>query len=664
MPSKSKSLPLFRPGNSDKKIPSLRSISRLGSFTDKLSSSPSSTRTHSPSTSVSSTSSTSSDDDLIDDILQVRRALDLFLDSRIQEAENILQEKPDSMYYSLGLSFILFLKCMMTFQQCDVQTTLSSLKKTIQLAGALRKPGGWFGHITTWMKGSSNLDHIKSMTRVERHAELVYAEAYLLKALLSMIHDESVMGFLRESLSIRSSYTTYCNLEKYVDFVKQEAAEGKDISTYGLDDHFTSGVALGIGCFNIILSLLPSSVIKVAEFIGFSSDRSHGLAVLESIGGWDELGDDEMPESQGPDEGLRRQLCDMVLIMYHIVLSKMMPLSQVNEPFAEKVLSYNLKLYPSGVFFLYLNGRLLTSKRQLEKAKAQYDQAIQTQKDWKQLQHMCYWELGVISFVEKNWQKSYDIYHKLCDESNWSKAVYTYLKAVSLYLIAQSLSEEEEHDKKKELLDRVDELMGQVESSKQKIAGKSIPMEKFVSRKSRKFLSQKYLLMPDLEILNAFTAFDFMPHAILSKNLDVINEEIEKLPGRKNHENFDDDLCLAYYLRALTARSLLEQENAKNDAGHLHRIHQESIQQVLDHANRIRLDHYIYYFSRYENARLLMLDKKYEEAEKEIQVILTANDTGKYNMGAGPHAKNKYSLANALVFKCHNCLMRIQNTSP
>lgn len=226
----------------------------------------------------------------------------------------------------------------------------------------------------------------------------------MLKALVSIIHDESIVSFLREGLNIRSSYNTYRTLEKYIDMVQEEAAAGKDITSYQLDDHFTSGVALGIGCFNIILSLLPTTVVKVAEFMGFSSDRDHGLQVLESIGAWEDYRDnDKRPiadHSLMKDEGLRRQLCDMVLICYHIVLSKMIPLPNIDQDFAMKILDYNLALYPSGVFFLYFSGRALASKSELSKAKDQYEKAIHIQQDWKQLQHICYWEVGLKS--EKN----------------------------------------------------------------------------------------------------------------------------------------------------------------------------------------------------------------------------------------------------------------------
>lgn len=37
--------------------------------------------------------------------------------------------------------------------------------------------------------------------------------------------------------------------------------------------HFESGVKMGIGTFNLMISLLPGRVIKLLEFIGFSGDK-------------------------------------------------------------------------------------------------------------------------------------------------------------------------------------------------------------------------------------------------------------------------------------------------------------------------------------------------------------------------------------------------------
>ncbi|KAI8088521.1 hypothetical protein BDF21DRAFT_378735 [Thamnidium elegans] len=609
---------------------------------------------------------------LLEDIKEVRLAMDLFLNSRIPEAEKILEPKRYStLYHSLGHSFVLFLKSVMTFQHTDIEDAIEALKETIQLADAFRKKNSsWLGNITSWVKGIS-VHEVWEMSRLHRHAELIYAESYLLKALLCIIHDESFVSFLREGLHVRASYNTYKTLQKFLNHVREQASQGKDVSECGVDDHFTSGVSLGVGLFNLIISLLPSSVMKVVEFIGFTSDRTYGMEILEAVGGWEDYAGlplTELPPDQEPNEGLRRQFCDMALMLYHIILSKLIPLSDVNEDLSDRVLAYSLKLYPDGVFFLYFSGRQLVARNQLVEAKNQYQKAIDTQKDWKQLQHMCYWELGLINLLQQNWQESLDCYTTLHKESNWSKAVYTYLQAISLFVLATN-DDTKTPEEKEKLAKEAGEMMVKVTSAKQKIAGKSIPLEKFVARKARKFIAQNNrLLFPDLEALNAFSAFDFMSIDLLHNNLERTTKEIYRLTHETKHEevlNYYDDLCLSHYMRSMVLRLLIDQVKDASTETKVNwkRLHKESIRCVMENAKKVQLDHYIYYFTRYEEARMLIIDQEYQKAKDIVQSIIKSSDKGQFNVGAGPHAKNKYSLENTILFKCHNCLTEIQALS-
>lgn len=297
--------------------------------------------------------------------------------------------------------------------------------------------------------------------------------------MLQIIYDESFVGFLREGLKMRASHGVYKVLEKYMLHVQEEASLGKDVTEYGLDEHFASGIAFGMGCFNLVLSMLPNIVLKLAEFVGFTGDRDVAMFYFRSVGGWDDMAPGaldrgELPEQQGPEEGLRRQFCDMMLLLYNIVLSKLAPLSHVDEPLADAVLKYNLTLYPDGIFFLYFSGRQLSSKKQLDQAKEQYHRAISMESSWKQLHHICYWELGLISLLQQDWKLAQQHYTLLNLESNWSKAVYTYVQGLSLYMYALELPPGE---KRSQLLGKVNDLMARVTKAKQKIAGKSIFVE-------------------------------------------------------------------------------------------------------------------------------------------------------------------------------------------
>lgn len=63
--------------------------------------------------------------------------------------------------------------------------------------------------------------------------------------------------------------------------------------------------------------------------------------------------------------------------------------------------------------------------------------------------------------------------------SRWSKAVYAYFKAASLLMNGDSKD--------------VQDLMEKVPTYKQKIAGKSLMIEKFVIRKARKYALQVHI---------------------------------------------------------------------------------------------------------------------------------------------------------------------------
>ncbi|KAI8968137.1 hypothetical protein BDB01DRAFT_726650 [Pilobolus umbonatus] len=606
-----------------------------------------------PSISVTNQEFELAEENLYSDIQEVRQCMDLFLNSRIPEAEAILEPKQHStLYHSLGISFILFLKSMMTFQHTDIQAAINSLKKTVQVADSLRKKNsGWLGNLASWVKGLSIQD-LHSMSVLNRHAELVYAESYLLKALLCIIHDESFVSFLREGLHVRSSYSTYKLLQRYLLQAQADALEGREIDSYGLDDHFVSGVTFGFGLFNLMISLLPGTIMKVVEFVGFTCDREMGLQVLEQAGGWETyrgLPITEIPPAQLPDEGLRRQFCDMALLAYHLILSKLVPISDVDDELAARILNYSLDVYPDGIFFLYFSGRQLGSLGELEEAKTQYNRAIESQEDWKQLQHLCYWELGLIHLLLMDYAEALECYTNLQRESNWSKSVYYYLQSISAFMVSTEDSKE-----------IACEMMAKVTSAKQKIAGKSIPLEKFVARKARKFIAQgNRLLFPDLEALNAFGALDFLPKDLLLINLSRLNTAIDTLMNEEKHEeilNYYDDICLCHYLRLLILRLLLEKYSHQE----WRTAYTESMEFIMQNADKIQLDHYIYYFTLYEAARMCIIDKEYDQAEQRIERIIKISEKGQFNVGAGPHAKNKYSLENTLLFKCHNCLTEIQ----
>ena len=153
------------------------------------------------------------------------------------------------------------------------------------------------------------------MTEVERHAELVYAEGMFEKALLGIVYSGDWLAFIKEacvvffplittynkplfSLNMRTSITIYRQLGQFLDHM--DAAYTTSLNSSiplcdpSIDSHFRSGVYLGVGTCNLILSMMPGKLMTLVELFGYKGDRKAGLELLLKAGGWVE--DSDEPE--------------------------------------------------------------------------------------------------------------------------------------------------------------------------------------------------------------------------------------------------------------------------------------------------------------------------------------------------------------------------------
>lgn len=141
---------------------------------------------------------------------------------------------------------------------------------------------------------------------------------------------------------MRNAYAIYRTLAKYVETSDQEY-QGPGEEDPAIDQDFRSGVHLGNGMISLILSLLPSAVLKIMEVFGFTGDRDWALATLMKAGGWKARV--EEPSMDPEKEGIRRpsallavcslpravltssplSVCDMVLLMHHLVIANYLP---------------------------------------------------------------------------------------------------------------------------------------------------------------------------------------------------------------------------------------------------------------------------------------------------------------------------------------------------
>lgn len=326
---------------------------------------------------------------------------------------------------------------------------------------------------------------IKSMTFLERQVELCHAESYLLKAILSILTDSNFTTFIKEAIAIKQSYATYKACYK---FMAKTFAEGGPAALVenNIDSIFVTGIYLGIGGFNLILSLLPERLLKLFEFIGFSGQLEFGMQCLAIGGVWPiqellakpkkvtkkklkqksaiNFYCDEIPQETGC--GTRKFMCEIMLHIYHVVIAGTIPVPACNIPVAKRMADRGLSDFPNSFLFLMVRGKVSQTQRELSQAVDQLGKVVEVQKDWRQLAHVCFWEMGISLAADGKYQEAADYFGILLKESEWSKGIFSYFRAVLLYEVDPVKYKAE-----------VADLLQKVPTYMKKIAGKSIPLE-------------------------------------------------------------------------------------------------------------------------------------------------------------------------------------------
>ncbi|WVQ78032.1 hypothetical protein IAT38_000113 [Cryptococcus sp. DSM 104549] len=600
------------------------------------------------------------------DIETCRETLRLFLTSHMKEAEEYCVEPETEghhLYLQSAMGIIEALKGMMTFDSVDLHNALDICKSTAITASSLRRPADSIvSRLGGLVKSGSGLARVKAMSPIERHAELVYAEQSLMKAMLAIISGGDWIGLVREALNMRTAHGIYRTLQLFLE----------DADKHGYDDDidmdFRSGVLLGTGTSSLMLSLLPGKVLKIAEVFGYAGDRKVALETLMSAGGWSE-GSVE-PAFDENNEGLRRPVCDLILLAFHLLISVLIPITGVDVPLARNILAYNMRRYPDGVFFLYFQARLFTTMAEPEKANQSLQRALDLKLEYIQLQHMCLWDYACNHMMLGNWKGALDCFSILKDESNWSRAVYTYSAAACIIeLVADGDPDAQ--------IEEAAKLMQQIPKLTKKIAGKSLPIEKLAGRKSRKFASQgDRLFLPALELAYVFGSLSNTPRRAL---LDVWMPRIDKMLvrldvgpeayGTGEGKEFWDDYCLGHFLRGMAqfiaryqpvdaapeTKVVLPTDPSEDE---LDRGAEKDFKAVIRHGPDVQLDHYILFHCYYEMGRLYARRGDDEQAKYHFEVVMSGKlpDHNPYMAKAA----GKYSLEGALLLKTHAGLSAVK----
>ncbi|EPQ09804.1 Tetratricopeptide repeat protein 39B [Myotis brandtii] len=280
--------------------------------------------------------------DLKNGLEECEMALKLFLNNKFKDALELLQPwAKDSMYHALGYSTIVVLQAIMTFEQQDIQNGISAMRDALQTCQKYRKKSTVVESFSSLLSRGS----LEQMTEEEMHAEICYAECLLQKAALTFVQDENMINFIKGGLKIRTSYHIYKECLSILHILQKNKVEQQFFH------EFEGGVKLGIGAFNLMLSLLPARIIRLLEFIGFSGNRELGLLQLQE---------------GASGRSMRSPLCCLTILSFHTYISLILGTGEVNLVEAENLLAPFLKQFPNGSFMLFYHARIELLKGNVE----------------------------------------------------------------------------------------------------------------------------------------------------------------------------------------------------------------------------------------------------------------------------------------------------------
>ncbi|XP_060619571.2 tetratricopeptide repeat protein 39A [Anolis sagrei] len=546
--------------------------------------------------------SSSSSSNLETALAECTAALNCFLRNQFSESLEMLQPRSrESMYHALIYATILEMQATMTFEHDDLVHAAQMMKEAQDICQRFRRK-------TTVSSSFSSRQSGDACTEEELHAEVCYAECLLHRAALTFLQDENMVNFIKGGIKVRNSYLIYRELNSFI--------QPNQLPRSSSRVHLEGGIALGIGAFNLTLSLFPPRILKLLEFAGFSGDKEYGLRQLH----------------QGATtSNLRALLCTMLLLCYYTFLTFILGIGEDDFSEAEALLSPYLSRYPQSAIFLFFAGRIEEIKGNISEAIKKFEEGCSVQQAWKQFHHMCYWELMWCFAYKGMWKMAYFYADLLSKENRWSKAMYVYMKAAFLSMLPP---EEPRPFGEDEV-----ELFRQVSSFKQKIAGKSPPTEKFAIRKARRYKTSEYvpLPVPALEMMYMWNGFTVLGKRkeLLEGTLETLLEAEKRLQEAPASEYQVDDQCLVLLLKGLVLKHLHSSAEAEACFSAVH-----------GSEKRIRYDHYLVPNALLELSLLCVSQGRNEEA---VQLLRRAKN----------HYKN-YSMESRTLFRIHAVLSKLK----
>ncbi|XP_053679653.1 tetratricopeptide repeat protein 39C-like [Anopheles nili] len=177
-------------------------------------------------------------------------------------------------------------------------------------------------------------------------------------------------------------------------------------------------VSFGYGVFQLSISLLPPSLLKLISFLGFEGDRAMGIACLSF-------------SRQSTD--MRAPLATLALLWYYTIVTPFFALDGTNLSIeisaAQELINEANNHYANSSLFLFFRGRVERLKSNIQDAIRAYETACRSSAQ-REIKLLCLHEIGWCRLIQLDYGTALRNFKELKLCSQFSKSFYSYLTAI------------------------------------------------------------------------------------------------------------------------------------------------------------------------------------------------------------------------------------------
>nr|CAD7395629.1 unnamed protein product [Timema poppensis] len=407
-----------------------------------------------------------------------RVGIQLLLNNKITEAEQLFGERKDNVQMAAGYCFVTFMNALMTFEDEKLQESLQTLR---DMEKRCAQDIGWIKTVCNKVFGSDPISDGNNADKLEE--QIILADSQVCVALLTFLQQD-LTSYVKGGWVLRKAWKVYQHtynqiLQLYKKTFGCDEVPGSQFPSWqvitrnssnpslqspsewsvpsynnsanatpsgsstpngranGFRNPFgvlaafafqtennsssispevvsrlMSAVSFGYGIFQLCISLLPPSLLKLIHFLGFEGDRQVGISSL-------------MFARQGQD--MRAPLATLALLWYHTIVRPFFALDGSNVragvDAAQNLIDESQDDFGQSALFLFFKGR-----SNIDGALEAYQAAV-VRSPQREIQLLCLHEVGWCHLIQLDWSKAYHCFLQLKIKSRWSKSFYTYLAA-------------------------------------------------------------------------------------------------------------------------------------------------------------------------------------------------------------------------------------------